>query len=358
MLLAWTGQLQRAHDAMTAVRQRCVERGEENELAFLAFHSALIEVWRGDYAEANRIAEDTMERALQLGGDQPLFVALTIRATMAACEGRVEDARADTAEALAAGVRSNSHSRLDWPIGALGFLEVSLGDHAAALKVLQPLLSRLELAPDSTEMMLADFVPDAVEAFIQLGRLTEAETHIERLERNGHRLDRPWMLAIGGRCRAMLSAAGGDLTAAATQAQHALQAHERLPMPFERARTQLLLGQIQRRQRRKEAAAETLTDALSVFEGLGMQLWAGKVRAELARCEVVRRRAGELTPGERRVAELAAQGMTNREVAAALFMSRKTVEANLARAYRKLAIHSRAELGRWLDDNASQSDVR
>jgi hypothetical protein len=214
LLLAWAGQLDKAHDEMGDIRRRCIERGEENELAFLAFHSALIEIWRGNFTEATQIAEDTMERAHQLGGDQPLFVALTIRATLAACAGRVEDARDDAAEALAAGLRSNSHTRLDWPITTLGFLEVSRGDYAAALNVLQPLLSRLDAAPDSAEIMVADFVPDAVEALIQLGRLAEAEPLIERLERNGRRLDRAWMLAIGARCRAMLLSASGDLNAA------------------------------------------------------------------------------------------------------------------------------------------------
>jgi len=348
LLLAWAGQLDKAHDEMGDIRRRCIERGEENELAFLAFHSALIEIWRGNFTEATQIAEDTMERAHQLGGDQPLFVALTIRATLAACAGRVEDARDDAAEALAAGLRSNSHTRLDWPITTLGFLEVSRGDYAAALNVLQPLLSRLDAAPDSAEIMVADFVPDAVEALIQLGRLAEAEPLIERLERNGRRLDRAWMLAIGARCRAMLLSASGDLNAATSTAWQAIAEHERLPMPLERARTQLLLGQIQRRQRRKEAAAETLREALTAFEEMGIPLWADRVRAELARCVTVPRRPTELTPAERRVAELAASGMTNRDVASALFVSPKTVEVNLSRVYRKLGIHSRAELGRHM----------
>jgi DNA-binding CsgD family transcriptional regulator len=156
------------------------------------------------------------------------------------------------------------------------------------------------------------------------------------------------MLAVGARGRAMLEAARGDLDAARLAALQAMAEHERLPMPFERARTQLLLGQIQRRQRRKDAATETLRDALAAFEEMGIPLWAERVRAELARCVVVPRSAGGLTPAERRVAELAASGMTNRDVAAALFISPKTVDANLSRVYRKLGIRSRAELGRHM----------
>jgi DNA-binding NarL/FixJ family response regulator len=116
-------------------------------------------------------------------------------------------------------------------------------------------------------------------------------------------------------------------------------------MPFERARTQLLLGRLQRRQRRKDVASRTLQEALAVFEDLDVPLWADRARAELSRTAVARRGIAGLTPSEQRVAELAASGMTNRDVAAALFISPKTVEVNLSRIYRKLGIHSRAELG-------------
>jgi DNA-binding NarL/FixJ family response regulator len=126
--------------------------------------------------------------------------------------------------------------------------------------------------------------------------------------------------------------------------------HERLPMPFERARTLLLLGQLRRRQRQKESASAALRDALEAFETIGTPLWADRARAELTRTNVAPRPAFTLTPSEQRVAELAASGMTNRDVAAALFISPKTVEANLARIYRKLGIRTRAELGRLIGD--------
>jgi len=110
------------------------------------------------------------------------------------------------------------------------------------------------------------------------------------------------------------------------------------------------VGQLQRRQRQKERSRATLREALQSFEAMGAQLWAGRVRSELARAEVVPTRDLALTPSERRVAELAASGMTNKDVAAALFISPKTVEANLGRIYRKLGINSRAELGRIIGD--------
>ena len=83
-----------------------------------------------------------------------------------------------------------------------------------------------------------------------------------------------------------------------------------------------------------------------MFEEMGTPLWAQRARAELSRTNVGPGHAVELTPSEQRVAELAASGMTNRDIAAALFISPKTVEHNIGRIYRKLGIRSRAELGR------------
>jgi len=113
----------------------------------------------------------------------------------------------------------------------------------------------------------------------------------------------------------------------------------------ERARTLLVKGVIERRARRRGRAKNSFEQALEIFEHSGARLWAERARAELDRVGLRRTSGDELTEGERRVAELAAQGLPNREVAAALFMSPKTVEANLSRAYRKLGISSRAELG-------------
>jgi DNA-binding CsgD family transcriptional regulator len=158
------------------------------------------------------------------------------------------------------------------------------------------------------------------------------------------------MLAVGARCRSMWLAATGDIVAATQMAEQAMAEHERLPMPFERARTQLLLGQLYRRQRRKDPASNTFREALQAFDTMGAPLWADRARAELARAKVAPTHDLALTPSERRVAELAASGMTNRDVAAALFISPKTVEANLARIYRKLGIKTRAELGRLIGD--------
>ncbi|MGV0800943.1 LuxR family transcriptional regulator, partial [Mycolicibacterium elephantis] len=164
----------------------------------------------------------------------------------------------------------------------MGFLEVSLGNYPEAARVLRPLMDRFPSAP-GTEIINVAYVPDAVRALIALDRHAEAEPMIDTLEANGRLLDRPWMLAVGATGRSLLLAARGDLDAAVCKAEEALTHHDRLPMPFERARTLLLLSQLQRRRRRKDVARAKATEALKTFESLGAPLWVERARTELAR---------------------------------------------------------------------------
>ena len=346
-ILGWMGRMDEAHTELEAVRRSSMERGAEHDLMVIASYGTLLEVWAGNFAEATQVADEAMERAEQGGGSRA--IGYSMKAMAAAYVGHEHDARAAARAALDIAARGGSARLAAWPVMALGFLEVSLGNYAEALRTLQPLLSAFEATPGS-EIMTASYIPDAVEAMVALGRHADAEPLITALESNGRHLDRPWMLAIGARCRSMWLAANGDVDAASLMAEHAMREHDRLPMPFERARTQLLLGQLQRRRRQKDSATTTLREALQAFADMGTALWADRARGELARTKVAPTRDHTLTPSELRVAELAASGMTNRDVAAALFISPKTVEANLARIYRKLGINSRAELGRIVGD--------
>lgn len=355
LLLAWTGQLPRGHDAMMTVRRQSLDRGEEHELAILDFHCFLMALWRGDLADAGLLAEDALERANALGDPEPVCIGLTTRAALAAYAGHEQRARDDVAEALVQLQLLGTPPMTRYPLAMLAFLEVSLGNHAAALSALEPALALIDSTPMALEIMIGLFVPDAAEAMVAVGRLDDAERLIERFLDDGRRLDRAWILACGGRCRAMLLAARGDVEAAAHAAQLAMVEHQRLPMPFERARTQLLVGQLERRQRHNQAASAALNEALQTFEQLGTPLWAERTRTELGRANVGPHRDATLTPSEQRVAELAASGMTNRDVAAALFISPKTVEANLSRIYRKLGINSRAALGRRMAEELGDS---
>jgi DNA-binding CsgD family transcriptional regulator len=357
LLRCWTGRLDAIAD-LHAIRHKCLERGQEGELNFLDFHATMAEVWLGNLPTAAALAEEAVLRARQLGGPLPLAVAVTSQAYVSAHLGHEDDARTQVAAALELLTQSSSHRMVEWPVTILGFLEVSIGNYAGVLTPLEPLVDAFRAGAGATEIIPAGFLPDAVEAMIVAGQLEDAEELTDILQRNGRRLDRPWMLALGGRCRALLLAARGDVSGAIDAAHQALIEHERLPMPLERTRTLMLLGQLQRRGRLRGAAAATLAEAVAVFEGLGTTLWISRARAELARTQVDRSRTTQLTPSEQRVAELAGSGMTNRDVAATLFISVKTVEANLARIYRKLAIGTRAELGRHMSAQLAEQDHR
>jgi DNA-binding CsgD family transcriptional regulator len=186
---------------------------------------------------------------------------------------------------------------------------------------------------------------DAAEVALALGDEARAREIAELLEEHGRRTDHRWSAAVGARTRALLDAADGDFESALGAIDEALTIQERLSMPYELGRTYLVKGQIERRARHRREARESLERAQQIFEAMGAKLWAAKAADELKRIPIRRRAADDLTDSEERVAELAASGMTNKEVAQALFISPKTVEAALSRVYGKLGIRSRAELG-------------
>ena len=164
-------------------------------------------------------------------------------------------------------------------------------------------------------------------------------------------LDRRWALAIAARCHALVHAARGDLQSALAVFEHAVADHGRSQDPFQLARTYVAQGTTQRRARQRGAARQTLEQALTLFEQLPAPLWAEKARVELRRIGGRRRTQG-LTETEQRVADLVAEGRSNKEVATALFITRQTVEGHLKRIYAKLGVHSRTELAYRLRSKA------
>jgi DNA-binding CsgD family transcriptional regulator len=320
-------------------RRAATEGGDESALPNILVHLAQTELWSGNWELASRYAEEACEIAEQLGyayGGPP-----ALRALVDAHLGRVDRARTAVTAGLEAGA-SNPLTECFYA-RALGFLDLSLGDVEAASRHLTRALELME-SVRIREPGVLRIHADVVEALIAAGELEAAGKVLVPWEEQARRIELAWSLATSARCRALLETARGRADDAVCAIDDALAVHERFPMPFELARTLLVKGRIERRAKRKAAAKESLEQALAIFERLPAPLWAEKARNELARVGL-RRAPDDLTETERRVAELAASGLTNREVAAQLFLSPKTVEANLARAYRKLGIRSRAELG-------------
>ncbi|HTU97604.1 MAG TPA: LuxR family transcriptional regulator [Solirubrobacteraceae bacterium] len=343
LLLMWTGRGREAVDTLLALRAERRERGVESDVPTSALYLAWAYLWLGETDRAAEVAAADSAAAALLGDPALSALALSADALVSAQRGDVEATRRQASAALA------HFAELDWrtatvfPLWALGFAELSAGEPAAAHSALEPLTAMLP------SMGLADpiglvFLPDEIEALIALGELARAQPLIELLRRLGMAHDRPWAIAAAARGRGILAAAHGDLEEAIAALEEALAAHDRVEMPFERGRTLLALGRALRRRKQWSAARERLREALELFERTGAPLWAQAARHEVGRAGERSGDPDELTATERRVAELAASGLSNQEVAERAFLTVKGVEANLTRAYRKLGIRSRGGL--------------
>ena len=240
-------------------------------------------------------------------------------------------------------------------LAQLGLVEVSARNWPAALSALRE-VAGIFARTGMVDLEQLLWGVDYADAALQLGSEQDAETAISVLRRQGAS-GRPGAAAAADRCHALLSAARGE-SDEAISVLRALTSQPGAECPFEAARSLLALGQVYRRAGYKGLASETLNEAAAAFTELGIPRWAERARDEAGRVGL-RPTTGTLTETERRVAELVGSGRSNQETASELFMSVKTVEANLTRIYRKLSIRSRTELANRLNtvDSVPQRDV-
>jgi ATP/maltotriose-dependent transcriptional regulator MalT len=223
-----------------------------------------------------------------------------------------------------------------------------MGDAAAGV---EPLMRAWSLAERGGIFSLARFpaLPDAIEALATAGDVERAADLASHHERIAQTLGRPWALALWARSEALIAEARGEHARATAAFERALREHERQPRPLDHARTLLAYGRCERRRRQKSKARALLERSAEIFDAAEARGWAELTRTELARIGGRRPAAtGRLSASESAIARLAASGKTNREVAAALHLSDRTVEWNLSKVYRKLGVRSRTELVRAL----------
>ena len=300
--------------------------------------------WRLAADHAARAREIHVQYGLEIPQDHvPIaFAALYL--------GELEKARRHSELAL---VLAQDQLGLHPPfhLGILGLAALWDGDPATGVEWLEKAdaqAARLGWREPRTR----PWAPDHVEALLELDRREEAVRILEAWEADAVLLQREWALAHAARCRGLVAAAAGDVDGAIVLLEEAVGRHENAADPFGRARAQLGLGIALRRARQKRASREAIAAALDGFERLGAATWAERAGAELGRIGG-RTRQDELTAAERRVAALVAEGRTNREVAAALFLGERTVESHLTHIYAKLGVRSRTELARRLHDVAA-----
>jgi DNA-binding CsgD family transcriptional regulator len=317
-------------------------------LAFAQFHC-------GEWRLAESAATEALDLADAIG--QPAMASLSpvVLALVQGGRGELTRARALLDETLDVAGRLGIASARTTSGWARGLVELGAGAYDEAIGVLEP-TGRFSLARGLEEPSIAAWAQDLAEAYIHRGQVAEAERVLALLEGQAHRTGRRLAHAAVERCRGLLAPdheIDGRFAAA-------LRWHEGVLSPFEHGRTELCLGERLRRARRRMDAREPLQRALAAFEQIGAEVWAERARRELrATGERARRRVPEaadlLTPQELQVALQVVAGASNREAAAALFLSPKTIESHLNSVYRKLGIRSRTELVRRLPDAGERS---
>ena len=339
----------RMHDDFETVRALALagleyarEAGDVAATAHSLASLANVTIWTGDLRRGRELAEEAMSMVETSDvGAARQYVRLVLCTALIHCGDEVE-ARRRIAECIAEPVATNLVSR-ELARSLLGFLELSLGHFAAA----EPELTWADehRRRDGYVEPITRSQADLAECVLALGDVTRAEMLIEELEARASKFPRPWITCVSLRCRGLLVAAEGDLATAAGTLERALEAHGALAMPLELGRTLLAAGRVERRARRWGPARQHLDRARTLFLDMGARLWLEQAEGELRRVAARPPRDSEgLTATEQRVAALVGTGLTNRQIADALFLSPKTVETHLTRIYRKVGVRSRAAL--------------
>jgi DNA-binding NarL/FixJ family response regulator len=346
--LVWRGELDRARDVLTELLSLADERGEAYSYALLRLHACQLELRIGDCIAAGPLLDEWGESS------DPLMWPMYERshALLAAARGLPGEAVSWGEKTIALAERTGA--RWDWLEArrAIGLAELLRQEPARAADSLRAVWEHTQ-REGVDEPGVFPVAPDLVEALVNVGELDEAQETTDRLRALSAVQEHPWGLVSATRCQALIRLATAyDETAAADLAE-AAAGYGKLGVRFDQARTLLSLGRAQRQSRKWAAARASLEEAASTFEELGSPGWADAARSEVARVGARRpRAAGELTEAEQRVAQLAADGLSNKEIASRLYVTVRTVEVHLKHAYAKLGIRSRTQLAGRLSQRA------
>jgi DNA-binding CsgD family transcriptional regulator len=343
---AFRGELAPAREVFRALLASADERGEVRSATVCIAQLCEVELRAGDAVAAVRALEEVDQWAAL----EPMASGFRARvdASLAALLGDPERARA-LAETVLQASKLTTHV---WDR-----LEARRAAGLAALLQRQPELAASSLSA-IWEHTLREGVEDPgafpvagdlVEALTEAGRVEAAREVIGRLSGLADAQQHPWGLATATRSAAVVALAAGYDDAAAADLARASATYRGLGLDFDAARTLLILGRAQRRAKKRTAARQSLQAARAGFERLGCPGWAQAAAAELDRISGRRAApAGGLTPSEQRVAELVAAGLSNKQVAAQLYVSAATVDTHLRGVYAKLGIRSRTQLAQHL----------
>ncbi len=350
MQLRWLDEIDAARPMLRSEIERARAEGQLTEWLHLIPMLIFLELQAGNWDLAERYCEQALAEVRDVDISyltqnlEAAYLGLrSLRGEEEACAGLIEAAER--------GLRSTHIQAAYAAINYLTLFYQAKCDNARAWHWISALLelhgkeagAKTGAKPDHPRLIRHRVL--AAEVLLALGETEQAEPFVQELEQIAKRTRQPLTLAKAARARALLEASRGDLATADEAFRRALEAHADVVFPFELARTELYFGTTLRRAKRRGEARRVITRALERFEALGAAEWTRRAQDELARAGAGRRAGdSDLTPTELQVAELVATGQSNKEVAAALFVSVRTVEANLSKIFRKLGIESRAEL--------------
>lgn len=348
LLFAGRGRFMLGHnDEAARLTRRALDRARQTA-AFALVPQALrllasADFDRGRWRTAYAAAGEAVELGNELEQHSTVCACLGLLADVDAAAGNADSCRAHATAAIEIASERGLGFYRERAERALGRLELALGRAAEAIEKLENVYARLTRAGNWE----ANVTPawDLVEAYARAGSVEAAR----ELLAGAKEAMPPAMAgeeAVIQRCDGIV---GDDISFEASF-ERALALHDADPFPFERARTELAYGERLRRAGQRKHARERLHAALVVFDDLGAGAWSARARSELAATgERLRPAAAareSLTPREMQVALAVAEGASNNEAAAALYLTPKTVEYHLTRVYRKLGLRSRAELVR------------
>jgi DNA-binding CsgD family transcriptional regulator len=343
--LVWVEELPVARRLLERELAQARDQGDHLLVAFALYVLVQLELRSGRLLAAYAAGLEAVDLAEQIG--QPLQLAdnLVALARVEAALGRETDCRAHVTQAFAT-VDTTAYLGLHAEgRAALGQLALGLDRVDEAISQLEHVATILANGQVSEPGVLLPWAADLIQAYVHAGRRVDGERELAAFEQRSRAAGRKGALALCARCRGLL--ASEDEYDACFE--EALELGEQIDAPLERFRTELCYAERLRRSKRRGTARDRLRRALEAFDPLGETLWAPRARAELAAAGArmgrqTPRPADQLTPQELRIALAVAEGATNREVAARLFLSPKTVEFHLGNVYRRLGIRSRRDL--------------
>ena len=337
-----TGQERLLLEEVTLMGKAARETGTVGLLSYLQSVAADTAYRVGDWDEAAQSSAEAIEIAEQHGQLGVLPFGLVVSGRLRAARGETQRAREEIERGLALAESVGLGVLALWGHAALGFLALGIGRADATISELL-WIGEAQRRSGTADPSIVPWAPDLVEALDQAGRRDHAERATDRLDAQAEATGVALPRALAARCRGLV--ADSDFE---QPFERSLELHAEASAPFERARTLLAFGSRLHRARRRVDGRERLREALEIFDELGATPWAQRTTAELRAAGAIRRDPvadpDELSPQEVRVALAVAEGATNKQVAARLYLSPKTIDFHLGRVYRKLGIHSRTEL--------------